>query len=243
MKKMLITTGKTLIFFMGWALVGGLLPIPDSSNGAVWRFWAELVPFLSVVGFTILFWLFEKKRIRLHIISSPLKNIIMGIFAGIVWIGIAAIVLITLGTMKITACNPVPMLCLWILSVFINATMQELLVRGYLYQMLKTEYNVIVATVITTALFTFMHGGAFQAGVVPVLNVLTMSLLMTIVLEYTQSLIVPTIMHFIWNCVGAIILGGVALASDYPHLYVTEFTGHILLSGGNPKMSQVHKVV
>ena len=114
--------------------------------------------------------------------------------------------------------------------------MQELLVRGYLYQMLKTNYNVFVATIITTALFTFMHGGAFEAGIIPVMNVLTMSLLMTIVLEYTQSLIAPIMMHFIWNCVGAIILGGVSLADDYPNLFVTEFTGNVLLSGGTPKM-------
>lgn len=98
--------------------------------------------------------------------------------------------------MKILEEISIPMLWLWILSVFINTIMQELLVRGYLFQMLKANYNVIVATIITTALFTFMHGGAFAAGIVPVLNVLTMSLLMTIVLEYTQSLLAPIMMHF-----------------------------------------------
>lgn len=59
---------------------------------------------------------------------------------------------------------------------------------------------------------------------------------MTIVLEYTQSLIAPIFMHFIWNSVGAVILGGVLLADDYPHLYLAEYTGNVLLSGGAPKM-------
>ena len=49
--------------------------------------------------------------------------------------------------------------------------MQELLVRGYLYQMIKTKHNIIAATIVSTALFTFMHGGAFEAGIIPVLNV------------------------------------------------------------------------
>ena len=53
---------------------------------------------------------------------------------------------------------------------------------------------------------------------------------MTIVLEYTQSLIAPIIMHFIWNAVGAIILGGVSLADDYPYLFSTEFIELIILS-------------
>ncbi|NMA06815.1 MAG: CPBP family intramembrane metalloprotease [Ruminococcaceae bacterium] len=238
MKKTLITIVKILLFFIGWAvlLVAGEFIIPDSPGSAVWRFLSELVPFLSAVLFTALFWLIEKRRIKPVVLSSPLKNTAIGILAGVIWIGIAAAVLMLSGTMKITAYNSVPMLWLWALSVFINAAMQELLVRGYLFQMLKTDYNVAIATIITTALFTFMHGGAFEAGVIPVVNVLTMSLLMTIVLEYTGSLIVPAIMHFIWNFIGGIILGGVVLAEDYPNLYVTEFGGNILLTGGAPKM-------
>ena len=115
---------------------------------------------------------------------------------------------------------------------FINTIMQEMLVRGYLYQMIKRNYNVVAATVVSTMLFTFAHGGAFEAGILPVLNVLTMSLFMTAVLEYTNSLIAPIIIHFLWNSVGAIILGGVSLPEDYPHLFNMTFGGNQLLSGG-----------
>ena len=79
--------------------------------------------------------------------------------------------------------------------------MQELLVRGYLYQMIKTKHNIIAATIVSTALITFMHGGAVEAGIIPVLMILSM----TVVLEYTQSLFTPIIMHFLWNSVGAIV--------------------------------------
>ena len=92
--------------------------------------------------------------------------------------------------------------------------------------------NLIAATVVTTGIFTAMHGGAFEAGLIPVLNVVTMSLLMAVVLEYTGSIIEPVIMHGIWNSVGAIILGGVSLAEDYPHLYNVIFSGNDILSGG-----------
>jgi membrane protease YdiL (CAAX protease family) len=236
MKKILFTIVKILLFFVGWAVLAGLIPVPELSNAAVWRFLAELIPFLVIVIFTLVFWLLEKKRIKLHIYSSLIKNIIIGIITGIIWIGTATGILMLLGTMKITAYKPVPMLWLWMISVFINAAMQELLVRGYLYQLLKTDFNIIVATAVTTAIFTFLHGGAFEAGLIPVLNVLTMSLFMTTVLEYTQSLLAPSIIHFVWNFVGAIILGGVQLADDYPHLCITEFTGNIILSGGEPKI-------
>ena len=84
--------------------------------------------------------------------------------------------------------------------------------------------------------FTFAHGGAFEAGILPVLNVITMSLFMTAVLEYTGSLIAPIVIHFLWNGVGAIILGGVSLAEDYPHLFDMTIHGNPILSGGSCKI-------
>ena len=51
-------------------------------------------------------------------------------------------------------------------------------------------------------------------------------------LDITNSLIAPIIVHFLWNSVGAIILGGVSLAEDYPHLFNMTFGGNQLLSGG-----------
>lgn len=121
-------------------------------------------------------------------------------------------------------------------SALINTIMQELLVRGYIYQLLKKEYSIMIATIVSTLLFTFMHGGAFEAGPIAVINVLTMSLLMTIILEYTNSLLIPIIMHFIWNVMGGIIFGTVSLAEDYPHLYNIEITGNTIISGGIFKM-------
>ena len=92
----------------------------------------------------------------------------------------------------------------------------------------KSKYNIVAAVIVSTGLFTFAHGGAFEAGILPVLNVITMSLFMTAVLEYTDSLIAPIIIHFLWNGVGAIILGGVSLAEDYPHLFNIVISGNPL---------------
>ena len=128
------------------------------------------------------------------------------------------------------------MLWLWMFSVFLNTIMQEMLVRGYLYQMIKSNYNIVAAVIVSTALFTSAHGGAFEAGILPVLNVITMSLFVTAVLEYTDSLIAPIIIHFLWNGVGAIVLGGVSLTEDYPQLFNMVISGNPILSGGSCKI-------
>ena len=165
-----------------------------------------------------------------------LDNIILGGVTGTIWLGASVGILSILGVVQIEGKNQIAMLWLWLLAAFLNTVMQEMLVRGYLYQMIKSNGSIAAAIIVSTGLFTFAHGGAFEAGILPVLNVITMSLFMTAVLEYTGSLIAPIVIHFLWNGVGAIILGGVSLAEDYPHLFDMTIHGNPILSGGSCKI-------
>ena len=97
MKKLCITVAKAVGFFVGWAVLTGLLPLPETENAAIWRFWAELIPFLSAAGWTVLFWLPEKRKLRLHLIASPLKSTLIGLGAGFLWLGSTAAVLLLPG--------------------------------------------------------------------------------------------------------------------------------------------------
>lgn len=231
-KNILNTTLKSVLFFIGWAVLSAFIPLLNTDNAAIWRLWAETTPLIAIIAFTFVFWLIEKKQIKLHFLSDPLKGLSVGIVGGTAWLGCSVIILFLLSVLKVDGSNNVTMLPIWLLAAILNVMMQELLVRGYLYQMIKQKHNVIVAAVVTTGIFTALHGGAFEAGIIPVLNVVTMSLLMTVALEYTGSIIAPVIMHGIWNSVGAIILGGVSLAEDYPHLLNAAFSGNNILSGG-----------
>lgn len=236
MKKLITVSLKTIIFFIGWAVCASVIPIPDTDSAEVWRFWAELIPFLAISVLTVLFWLIEKKKIPLHLFGEPVYNTLLGFIVGSAWLGTTIAILSFIGVIHIDGSNQIPMLWLWILSAFINTIMQEMLVRGYLYQMIKRNYNIVSAVIVSTGLFTFAHGGAFDAGILPVLNIITMSLFMTAVLEYTNSLIAPIVIHFLWNGVGAIIFGGVSLAEDYPHFFNMVISGNPILSGGSCKI-------
>lgn len=236
MKKVLSVSIKTIIFFVGWAICVSVIPIPDTASAVIWRFWAELIPLLSVIAITLIFWLADQKKIRLHLTGKPVYNIILGGVTGTIWLGASVGILSILGVVQIESKNQIAMLWLWLLAAFLNTVMQEMLVRGYLYQMIKSNGSIAAAIIVSTGLFTFAHGGAFEAGILPVLNVITMSLFMTAVLEYTGSLIAPIVIHFLWNGVGAIILGGVSLAEDYPHLFDMTIHGNPILSGGSCKI-------
>lgn len=236
LKRIVITFVECICFFMGWAILSAVLPLSNSDNPALWRLWAEITPLLSIIAFTFIFWIIEKKIIKLHLFNNPVKGVLLGTITGILWLGLPIIVMKLMKVIEFNGKNDIPLFFVWILAAFLNVIMQELLVRGWLYQVLKQKYNIAISTIVTTALFTLLHGGAFEAGLVPVVNVLTMSLLMTVILEYSGSLIAPTIMHFMWNGIGALVLGGVSLADDYPHLLNMIFSGSKLLSGGEYKI-------
>lgn len=114
--------------------------------------------------------------------------------------------------------------------------MQELLVRGYIYQLLKERYNLPAVVIVTTMIFTFMHGGAFEAGVIPVINVVTMCLFTLALYESEKTILAPIMAHSIWNIVGALILGGVSLVDDYPSVLTMTPSANKLLSGGEYKI-------
>ncbi|MCM1227920.1 MAG: CPBP family intramembrane metalloprotease [Clostridium sp.] len=236
MKKIIITILKFIGFFLGWAVLTSILPLSSSEVPAVWRLWAEIMPLLTIIVFTFIFWLIEKKSVELHLFDNPVKGIVLGVVTGVVWLAIPVLIMCMAKIIHFESIDPINLFPIWVLAAFLNVIMQELLVRGYLYQMIKQNHNIVAAVIITTILFTALHGGAFEAGVVPVLNVFTMSLLMTAVLEYSGSIIAPIIMHFLWNGVGALVLGGVSLADDYPHLFITKFTGNEIISGGACKI-------
>ena len=235
MKKFLITFVKIIVFFIGWAVLAGIIDVPND-NPAIWRFFAELIPLVVLLIITTVFLLIEKKKVHIPVKQNCIKGIMSGTVVGFIWIGIAWGILFLLKQFQIIGKSEVPLFWLWIISAFINVVMQELLVRGYIYQLLKTKYNLTVAIIITTILFTVMHGGAIEAGVLPVVNVVTMCLFTTALYEAEGTLLAPIMAHAVWNIVGSLFLGGVSLADDYPHLLTLSASANTLLSGGNYKI-------
>ena len=128
MKKLLITILKIVVFFIGWAVLSGIIDIP-SDNPAIWRFFAELIPLTVMILFTVVFWLIDKKTVNIPIKENIGKGSLTGVVIGIIWIGVASSILIVTKQLEISGKNEVSLLWLWVISAFLNVIMQELLVR------------------------------------------------------------------------------------------------------------------
>ena len=74
LKKIGITILKSIGFFLGWSILVSLLPLSSSKEQAIWRLWAEITPLLAIAAFTLIFWLAEKKNVKLHLFDNPVKG-------------------------------------------------------------------------------------------------------------------------------------------------------------------------
>jgi membrane protease YdiL (CAAX protease family) len=230
-----------MAFFALWIATIAVMAVPViekpaflGDNDALLRLWWELLPLTGILIVTGIFvWVVEKKAINISLFKKPVKNIIWGLLLGCVWLGTVITVLFLMGILSFGSKNDVELLPVWFVAVFLNVVMQNFLVRGYLFSLFREKYNTVIAVVITTILFTALHGGAFEAGVVAVLNVITMSIFVSLLLIYNESLIAPIIAHFVWNSIGRLIFGVVSMADDYPNLWNSSLTGNNLISGGS----------
>ena len=89
MKKFLLTTLKLLVFFIGWAVTAGLLPVPCENDPVLWRFFAELIPFAALAVFTSVFIIAEKGEVKIPCLRSFVKAAVSGTLTGALWIGAA----------------------------------------------------------------------------------------------------------------------------------------------------------
>ena len=241
MKKQRIIFLKILTFFILWISVISIIfaigdPTIIKGHQYLIRLWWELIPFLAVILLTIFFYkIVEENKLKKDIQGNVLKKEVFSIIVGILWIGIPILLLHLTGNLQWGKINYVPYLFVWVLSILINVIMQEFLVRGYIFDLIKKEYNKVYAIIINTIIFTLFHGGAFEAGGIAILNVITMSIFVSLLLIYTKNLLGPIIVHSIWNIVGSL-LGLITLADDYPILIDCVINGNEIITGGIYKL-------
>lgn len=226
---------KIILFLAIWLFLSVYPEIPIK-DPALWRFFAELIPLCAIIVLTIIFTRIEKIKFYEGFSKNVRKSIITGLLLGLIWIALPSFILFSSKNLYIVGKNQVENLGIWILSAFINVIMQEILIRGYIYQLIKRKYNIKLAVLFTTVIFTLLHGGAIEAGFVAIINVITMNLFINCLYEYEGNLLAPIAAHSIWNILGAIFLNVVSLASDYPSLISVTASNNVLMSGGAYKI-------
>lgn len=237
-KKPFIIILQAVLFFLFWVILLDKLPIPSSEDAAMERFITELSSLLVVLALTIIFnRIVEKPPLSIINFKALPKHAVAGLFLGAFWIGSALILIYLLQAMRFEPTGGLSQPGIWVLALLINAATLEFLFRGYIYQMLKRYMGMSVAWVLTSFFFTALHTSAFLEGLLAVFNVFTLSLLLTALVEYTESVITSICAHFVWLTVGGIGFGAVRLSPDFPAFYHAVSLNNEYLSGGAFKLN------
>lgn len=144
----------------------------------------------------------EKKSISVSIVRNPVRNTTFGLMLVFIWLGILILSLVFIGRINLGEKNNITNLWIWFIMVMFNVVMQEYLVRGYLFSLIKRDFNTAISILITTIIFTAMHGGAFESGTITILNIIVMSVFVSLLLIYSGSLFASIIAHFLWYGIG-----------------------------------------
>jgi len=238
-KQIGIIIGKYLLLITFWilsiVLADSLTPILNEQGKPISTFFFEFIPFLGlVIGHFVMTKVFEKSTFDFVRVNKDnlLKNIVYGILFGLLWLTVSVIIICLLGNGKlnISFTLTAAQLLLFFFVLFINASMQELLVHGYLFSLLESKYSKLTALIATSFLFLLLHPGAINSGLTASINVFRAGLIFGLITIKFDSLICATFAHTVWNYFGAVWFGLIPL-DNYPSMKLISVTGNSLLIG------------
>jgi membrane protease YdiL (CAAX protease family) len=166
-------------------------------------------------------------------LQHVLADVLIGLGLGIGMMGLSLALLWITGSLQIQA----PIISSGVVllmagsAMLLNSVTQEVLIRGYLFQTIRTQSNSTLAVILTALFFSLIHrgGGAF----LPAINLFLAGLLLGIGYVRSGNLWLPIALHFAWNFLEGPALGlavsGQVLDSGWR---ILELRGPVLWAGG-----------
>ena len=216
-----------LSFFIGWSIIISIVfsiwenPSFIARNPALLRLYWEIIPLIAIVGVTAFFVTkVSKKQVQVILAKHAKRDVLSGLVFGTFWALLASGLLAMTNTLKLTPNNTPSYLLVWLFALFC---------------LIRHKFNVTAAIIVSTVLFVAMHGPDLGAYGLGMLNVITASLVFGLLLLVFEGLLVPILVHFVWNILLGVLLGSIVLADDYPSMYHAVFHGSAVITGGAMK--------
>ncbi|MDI1248388.1 MAG: CPBP family intramembrane metalloprotease [Lacunisphaera sp.] len=243
------TTGaiawRITVFFLFWGLllVPAVLPRVwlqelGAHSPALQRFYFDGTGLLASLGACALMvrWVDRKGQVPL---GFGRERVVTGLLGGLA--GGAAWLAVSLGFVALldgVAFAPRgdfggPALGLAAVSLLLNAAVQEVITRSYVFQLLLRRAGPGWAVLVSSVLFTAMHAAVLRGGVLPAVNVFAASVLFGLVLLRTGRLWAVIAVHFAWNFLVGPVLGLAVSGQDLAEGWrVFSLRGPDWLTGG-----------
>lgn len=232
MRRVLGTVIRVAAFYLVWVLFAGFFSM-TREDPVMNRIWAELPLLICVVVLTIGFSIIDRHDMTMPLLRNLPGGMITGSFFGAAWVGVAVLVLFLMERLAFQGVTEMTEFWWWALAILIHSTTQEMLFRGYVYQLIKGRHNAMAAFGVTTILYLWCAGFAWNEGIIPVASVLCFSILMTLLMEVTGNLITSILANASFHIMAGLVLGCIKMDPDYPHWINTVLKGSVRFTGGS----------
>jgi len=195
--------------------------------------------FFSLLGTFFVLWLFMKyvdkeKFINLGFhIKNRLKDFNYGIVIGafILIVGYLLLLFMDEINFKEIVFNPKEII-ITILIYSIVALVEEVLFRGYILRNLMISFNKYTALIISSLLFSLMHGFNPNIDLFSFIDLFLAGILLGVSYVYTKNLWFPIALHFSWNLTQTFLGFNVSGKDVYSIIEIT-ITEKNILNGGD----------
>lgn len=229
-----ITAG--IFGYCGGLLAGvNLADSPDPVPTPIQNF---AITLFELAGTFLIVWYVLKYLDKESINSIGLKNIktkviLNGVLTGFVIMLSGFVLLLWFNQIKVVGTQ------YKIGNLFINlvvftavALMEEIAIRGYVLRKLMRWTNKYTALVISSVIFSALHGPNPNIGFLPLLNLFFAGLLLGIVYIYTKNLWFSIALHFSWNFFQGAILGFNVSGMEVNSIIIQKLPHNNIWNGG-----------
>jgi len=192
------------IFQLIGALISGIdLTHYESDQTSIQKL---TLSFFNFLGTFFVLWFFmkflDKERfIKLGFeIKDRFKEFNVGIGIGLIIMSIGYLLLQSLGEITFQRINFDPKeTIISVLLFIIVAVVEEALLRGYVLRNLMISFNKYVALIVSSILFSLMHGFNPNIDLFSLFNIFLAGILLGLSYIYTKNLWFPIALHLSWN--------------------------------------------
>ncbi len=239
--------GRLGLFVLAFAATTSVAVLPLATVLAEWsesypsqaRVFADVASAIAVLSATWVMTKFVDKR-RFSTLGFAPRNIIrdlsLGLAIGVAWLGVSVAILMVAGWASLQPQSAFSTAALLIaaVSVAFNVLTQQLLVCGYILQTIRAKTGWLAAVLVSAALFSVLHAGAFGGSWIPPVNVFVAGLVFCLAYVATGNLWMPIAIHFAWNLLLGPVLGLTVSGTGVLGLgwNVFEVAGPELFTGG-----------
>lgn len=133
-------------------------------------------------------------------IKNRLNDVLFGIILGLLIMGLGYFLLFSINELFYSNYNyNIEEIILSTLVFIIIAVVEEALFRGYVLRNLMYSFNKFIALVISSVIFSAMHGANPNMDWFSFLNLFLAGILLGMSYVYTKNLWFPIALHFSWN--------------------------------------------